>query len=78
MEGSITQYTNLQNVQVFQAFPPPPTPNSMWAYYIGKPIDKLVDCFYKIKSSNTKEIFDELTRHILGLNNRLLIQQNLS
>ena len=35
---SITQKTNLRDLQVFQAF----SHHSMWAYYIGKPIDKLV------------------------------------
>lgn len=74
MKGCITQKTNLRDLQVFQAF----SHHSMWAYYIGKPIDKLFDCFYKIIFCKTKEIFDELTRHILSLNNRLLLQHNLS
>ena len=44
MEGSITQKTNLHDLQVFHAF----FHYSMWAYYISKPTDKLVDCFYEI------------------------------
>lgn len=73
MEGSITQKTNLRDLQVFHAF----FLYSMRVYYISKPTDKLVDCFYEITFSKIKEIFDELTGHILGLNNRLLVQQNL-
>lgn len=73
MQGSITQKTNLHDLQVFHAF----FHYSMWAYYISKPKDKLVDYFYEITFSKIKEIFDELTGHTLGLNNRLLVEQNL-